>query len=653
MANATGQDGKPQPILPRLFLVWSNAIERKNYGVIIDLFTMWFLGIGIVAIIAVGVAAFWSIPAAAPPEAAATLSIDHSVRHDASSTPVSGANSPSSASGGNGPALSPTTGARPSPAAGSGVTHKARPVGRKADKGASIEQRTTDTAWGFALRVFGFSLVLAGACTILGWLAGLLFGVPRAVAVATDANQAVIAKTAPVNGGRKTASRVNTNLEDISDWLTKTLVGVGLVELRQVPDFFAGAAQYANTYGFGWEAHGQLLALGLMLYFIPGGFWLGYIGTRTLLTGLFDMFGPGWDDHVARSSNVDNLEIDGLNEIRPASGTVVLADAAVLSKPISELTSTSEVLAWAAAQARLGNLETARVALENALGAEPDSALALRQLVKVYLASKCYDQARKLAKDLPDSPPKMLASLYDPPPGGYQAALDMAAKLKGDYSGSASFHVWLACAYGQQYSNLIDPKDQSPAKPLNDPDVLKLKADARTEISNAIALDHRTLDVLRDLWRPQTDAEVDDDLSAFSDDDLRDILGDPPVRKRAPLESARDAAAAADRAATSAADALKKATEAKTEADRAEADAKKAMDDAEAALAAVPPGDPRRQAAEDAAATAKKTYDNAAGATVTAASLAAAAQTAADGARAKADTADADLKEVQRLLGSS
>jgi hypothetical protein len=108
----------------------------------------------------------------------------------------------------------------------------------------------------------------------------------------------VAARTAAAAG--RLTSRANTNLEDISDWLTKTFVGVGLTQLFAVPHYLWQVAGQFNSHGFGWENHGQLLALALLLYFGPGGFWLGYVGTRTILTALLDEF--------ARSNERANLE---------------------------------------------------------------------------------------------------------------------------------------------------------------------------------------------------------------------------------------------------------------------------------------------------------------------------------------------------------
>lgn len=159
---------------------------------------------------------------------------------------------------------------------------------------------------GFGIRIFGLSLLFGAACTCSGWLLGLLFGVPRTLARGQPAPAPPTAVPAAAPAGQpaatgqaapqptradaaRVASGVNTNLEDISDWLTKTIVGVGLTQLYSVPGFVWAKAGQLNKFGFGWDGHGQLLALGLFVYFATGGFWLGYVGTRTVLTALLNM----------------------------------------------------------------------------------------------------------------------------------------------------------------------------------------------------------------------------------------------------------------------------------------------------------------------------------------------------------------------------
>ena len=77
-------------------------------------------------------------------------------------------------------------------------------------------------------------LLLAMAAFVVGGLIGFLFGIPKAL---TDADAP---KGEPQEGtpALPSASRLgyqpSTNLEQVSDWLTKILIGVGLVELADL-----------------------------------------------------------------------------------------------------------------------------------------------------------------------------------------------------------------------------------------------------------------------------------------------------------------------------------------------------------------------------------------------------------------------------------
>ena len=89
--------------------------------------------------------------------------------------------------------------------------------------------------WSEGLRFLGLNLILGGAAGLVGALIGFIFGIPRALtneaSAQPDGNPQL-----PENNKK---SKTNTNLEQISDWLTKILVGATLASLATVPGFFA------------------------------------------------------------------------------------------------------------------------------------------------------------------------------------------------------------------------------------------------------------------------------------------------------------------------------------------------------------------------------------------------------------------------------
>ena len=93
-------------------------------------------------------------------------------------------------------------------------------------------------------------------------------------------------------------SSPNTNLEQISDWLTKILVGAGLASLASLPGFGARVIEFLDVKGYAGVPGGGTLALFLIIYFGTLGLFWSYIETRTTLTDIFN-------DRIARLHNKD------------------------------------------------------------------------------------------------------------------------------------------------------------------------------------------------------------------------------------------------------------------------------------------------------------------------------------------------------------
>jgi CheY-like chemotaxis protein len=145
-------------------------------------------------------------------------------------------------------------------------------------------------------------------------IVGLIFGVPRARAdYSPEASERYLA---------------NSNLEQISDWLTKLLVGAGLVELKSLPsgldslgDFLGADLAVPNASAY---------AVSAVLYGSGVGFGAGYLWTRLRLRLYLER-----SDRAAAEASRTREEI--VARLREASG---LPDA--VSERESSLRHTAE-----------------------------------------------------------------------------------------------------------------------------------------------------------------------------------------------------------------------------------------------------------------------------------------------------------------------
>lgn len=131
------------------------------------------------------------------------------------------------------------------------------------------------------LEVTSVGCLLAGAAAFVGGVLGFLFGIPRTLQQEGESGGAE-------SGSRRIDYRANTNLEQISDWLTKILVGVGLTQL---PEIMAGLTELTGfaAQGLGSQSHSQVFAFALLSYSAVLGFLFGYLWTRLFLAGALRM----------------------------------------------------------------------------------------------------------------------------------------------------------------------------------------------------------------------------------------------------------------------------------------------------------------------------------------------------------------------------
>jgi hypothetical protein len=137
------------------------------------------------------------------------------------------------------------------------------------------------------------AILWASACFMAGFLGGFLFGVPKVGAEdASSRKPAATSRSGPATD-RAFSQRPNTNLEQISDWLTKIIVGLGLVELKQIPTHLGNASRWvAESLSVAAPAAATISFAGsLILYFSILGFLAGYLLTLLFLAGAFGRAG--------------------------------------------------------------------------------------------------------------------------------------------------------------------------------------------------------------------------------------------------------------------------------------------------------------------------------------------------------------------------
>lgn len=129
------------------------------------------------------------------------------------------------------------------------------------------------------LVTLGSALLMSGACLSLGALTGFLFGIPR-----------IINSTSTQNPIKSTEGTVlhNDNLVQISDWLTKIIVGVGLTQINKLPEFLNKIGKFlapcfnieSTRLNQPTDQIGSAIAICVVLYFLILGFIACYLWTR-------------------------------------------------------------------------------------------------------------------------------------------------------------------------------------------------------------------------------------------------------------------------------------------------------------------------------------------------------------------------------------
>ncbi len=392
------------------------------------------------------------------------------------------------------------------------------------------------------------------ASTLIGGVAGFIFAIPRLL-TRDNVGSNGIQSTGEENASserRRTAGRPlagNSNLEEVSDWLTKILVGLGLVNARPASKLVGDLATYISTSGLGGATGSGVIAVSLGLTGLLWGFLFFYIQTRTRITLLLFAAEEAQAEGIVPEGSVaaaneapivddpDRVDVSGALSARIGHAASKVAPAPVdrrlLTFGFEELSTPQEFAAWGSAQARAGNLEAAETALRRANVLAAGDPVVLRRLAEIRALKGdlrgAVDNLAEAAEKQPEAwrikRRELFHSLYLPPPDSFARAIPIADTLTSHPEGRMDplVHLWRACAYGQRHRWLSRGGGSQD-------DLSRAREAALTSVRHVMALtssqDKARMLLSKLLALAPDQGSVDDDLADFTEDqEFIDAIG--------------------------------------------------------------------------------------------------------------------------------
>lgn len=125
----------------------------------------------------------------------------------------------------------------------------------------------------------GIGILLAMGVFIFGTLIGFLFGIPKTLQGSDSGGTNSEKGDNGIGESKSDHYQPNTNLEQMSDWLTKILVGVGLTQLTKIPSLLQYFASIFSP-ALGGSPYGDAISITIFIFFSIDGFLIGYLWTR-------------------------------------------------------------------------------------------------------------------------------------------------------------------------------------------------------------------------------------------------------------------------------------------------------------------------------------------------------------------------------------
>jgi tetratricopeptide (TPR) repeat protein len=111
-----------------------------------------------------------------------------------------------------------------------------------------------------------FIFLFSAASYISGFFLGILFGIPKR------------------NNNTISDYNLSNNLVDISDWLTKIIIGLGLIEIKKIPAYLQSIGEFVQNAVMPKESSLKVFIVCCIIYFVIFGLYYGYTYMRLFLS---------------------------------------------------------------------------------------------------------------------------------------------------------------------------------------------------------------------------------------------------------------------------------------------------------------------------------------------------------------------------------
>lgn len=155
------------------------------------------------------------------------------------------------------------------------------------------------------LQVSVTCLLISGASFGIGSMSGFLFGIPKIINPEGTGS-------AVESERRKKYISQNDNLVQISDWLTKIIVGVGLTQLYNIPDYLRILGEYFSSI-FHNNFSGNV-AISIILYFLVIGFLFAYVWVRLYFTEMIQKVEESLEKEIVNKLELQEQNVKAIAE---------------------------------------------------------------------------------------------------------------------------------------------------------------------------------------------------------------------------------------------------------------------------------------------------------------------------------------------------